>query len=301
MRSITLENETISITILPEAGGKIWSLRNRNTGREWLWHNPHLPLKPPAYGASYVETMDCGGWDEIFPSVSPCELDGLTIPDHGDLVALKCEVVELKCDRLKTRVRTRFAECLFERTLQIKHNRLRVEYRVSNLTKHPTPYLWCAHPLIAIEPGMSIVLPEQTPMLSRGGVNIPETASFPWPSLSPVMRLDTIPDPGNADFTPYAIKMFSAKASTSQVEIKSADGSESFLLAWNPADLPHLGMWLNAGAWSGCGSSPYFNLGLEPSTAAYDSLADALAVGDAHILPPGESRTWQLEIALIDH
>lgn len=301
MRSITLENETISITILPEAGGKIWSLRNRNTGREWLWHNPHLPLKPPAYGASYVETMDCGGWDEIFPSVSPCDLQGMQVPDHGDLAALPWEVVEHECNRLKTRVRTRFADCMFDRTLQLKHRRLRIEYRLSNQSTVPVPYLWCAHPLIAIEPGMTIVLPEQTPMLSRGGVNIPEIHSFAWPSLSPATRLDTIPDPKNPDSSPFAIKMFSAKASTSQVEIKSTDGNESLLLAWNPEDIPHLGMWLNAGAWSGCGSNPYFNLGLEPATAAFDSLADALAAGEACILPPGESHSWQLEIALLNH
>ena len=84
---IRLENDLLSLEILPEIGGKISSLFDKSSKREWLWTHPSLQRRPPVYGESYVENLDSGGWDEIFPSVSPCRLeDGTRIPDHGDLV-----------------------------------------------------------------------------------------------------------------------------------------------------------------------------------------------------------------------
>jgi hypothetical protein len=81
------------------------------------------------------------------------------------------------------------------------------------------------------------------------------------------------------------------------VGLRHPDGS-SIELDWHPAQIPHLGLWLNLGAWSGCGSTPYFNLGIEPTTSPHDSLADAVQAGVAMILKTGETRHWHLSIKL---
>ena len=36
---VVLENEKISVTILPEIGGKIWGARDKRTGRDFIYHN----------------------------------------------------------------------------------------------------------------------------------------------------------------------------------------------------------------------------------------------------------------------
>ena len=35
-----LNNEEVELAVVPELGAKIVSLKNRRTGREWMWHPP---------------------------------------------------------------------------------------------------------------------------------------------------------------------------------------------------------------------------------------------------------------------
>ena len=100
MNRLHLFNEALSLEILPVVGGKIASLFDKANGQEWLWTNPWLSLRDPAYGESYVGELDFGGWDEIFPSVDPCRISTpngeALVPDHGD--AFACHMV---CDTFR--------------------------------------------------------------------------------------------------------------------------------------------------------------------------------------------------------
>ena len=96
-RGIELHNGLISVTVLPELGGKISSIRNVATGREWLWTSPFIEYKEPRYGASYIEEYDSGGIDECFPTVDACHhpshpWDGVYVPDHGEVFSQEWEV-----------------------------------------------------------------------------------------------------------------------------------------------------------------------------------------------------------------
>ncbi|RPH61827.1 MAG: DUF5107 domain-containing protein, partial [Chloroflexi bacterium] len=71
--TIQVRTGLLELSIVPGLGGKINSLRDVRTGREWLWRNPRLPYKRLPHGSSYVAEADTGGWDECFPSVSACE------------------------------------------------------------------------------------------------------------------------------------------------------------------------------------------------------------------------------------
>lgn len=305
MKTLTLSNDHLSLVILPEVGGKIASLRSLSSGREWLWTNPHLPTALPVYGASYVEKQDFGGWDEIFPSVSPAQVAGFGIPDHGDLAVLPWEVLEQSNTRVKMAVTTRFAPVMFERTLTLEGAQLQADYRMTNLGNKPVPYLWCAHPLVALEPGMTIELPAGTPMRIDGGVNVPVGKDFSWPFSASLSRhmpdggpLSRIPNPKADGFLPFAAKLFTAKGAVGEVAIGSPDGREKLRLTWDAADAPYLGLWLNCMGWSGCGSAPYFNMGVEPATAPFDDLGAAMMEGSGRWLGAGESRAWALGVAL---
>jgi len=69
-------------------------------------------------------------------------------------------------------------------------------------------------------------------------------------------------------------------------------------LSWDKADAPSLGLWLNVRAWSGSGSPPYFNLGVEPSTAPCDDLTTAIKSGHGRHLAPGETHSWEFTLAV---
>lgn len=286
MQSIILESSFIRLAVRPDLGGRMTSLVDRHSGREWLWKNPYLTLRPPVYGESYTENLDGGGWDEILPSVSPCLLpDGSAIPDHGDIVQMPASVVTSTQDRLVLSTDLRSLPLRFTREMLLHGSQLTIHYTLESLADHAVPYLWAAHPLFALEPGMEIT--------GIHGVHFKSAAEIGKPADLP----GPIHDFHAPDFQPFACKRFSPARSIDRVGLRHPDGS-SIELSWDRGEIPHLGLWLNLGAWSGCGSRPYFNLGIEPTTSPHDSLADAIQDGSAMILNAGERIQWSLTFEL---
>ena len=95
LRALILENRHLLVTVLPDLGGKIWSILHKPTDREMLWHNPRVPPRLAPHGATY-DNWFCGGWDEVFPNDFPVEIDGEAWPDHGELwsTAVTWELLE---------------------------------------------------------------------------------------------------------------------------------------------------------------------------------------------------------------
>jgi galactose mutarotase-like enzyme len=284
--AVILESSSIRLGVRPELGGRISSLVDRRSGREWLWRNPHLAARPAVGAESYTEHLDAGGWDEILPSVSPCRLtDGRDIPDHGDVVRLPSRVMDAGADHCILITELDALPLRFTRELRVEGARLTIRYALESLADHDVPWLWAAHPLFALEPGMEIA--------GIRGVDF-RTADM----LGNAAGFDgMIPDFRSPDFKPFACKLFSPAGALGHVGLRHPDGS-CIELDWDPAEIPHLGLWLNLGAWSGCGSSPYFNLGIEPTTSPHDSLAEAVRADEAMCLQVGEKRQWSLLIRL---
>jgi galactose mutarotase-like enzyme len=286
MQAIILESSFIRLAMRPDLGGRMTSLVDLRSGREWLWKNPYLSQRPPVYGESYTQKLDGGGWDEILPSVSPCRLsDGSAIPDHGDIVSLPATVLSARLDRLILATELRSLPLRFTRELRLHDSQLKIHYTLESLADCAAPYLWAAHPLFALEPGMEIT--------GTQGVHFHTSAEIGKPAEFSGL----IPDFHSQDFQPFAFKRFSPSASVDRVGLRHPDGS-SIELSWDRGEISHLGLWLNMGAWSGCGSAPYINLGIEPTTSPHDSLADAIQDGSAIILQAGERNQWSLTFEL---
>ncbi|MBO9362931.1 MAG: hypothetical protein J7452_12100 [Thermoflexus sp.] len=61
----------------------------------------------------------------------------------------------------------------------------------------------------------------------------------------------------------------------------------------------HLGLWINAGGWSGAGTPPYRNLALEPGIGAPDDLTAAMQEwGSFGVLPPLREAEWSLTVTV---
>ena len=74
-----LENEALHLEVALERGGKIVSLRHRDSGRELLWCNPKLALHRCRSGDDYDRNF-YGGMDELPPNDSPEDIDGIRCP-----------------------------------------------------------------------------------------------------------------------------------------------------------------------------------------------------------------------------
>jgi len=314
LRVVCLENERMSVSLLPEVGGKIAELIDRRSGRNWLWQNPHLPMRRPVYGSDYGRELDSGGWDEILFSTSPCEVelpDGTQhrIPDHGDLVGQMWEVE--KSTTLKSgnsvcglTATGRVFDFRWSRVAILDAERplLTLEYSLENTGSSPWPWAWCAHPLIAVERGMRIELPtgQGFRVVDSKQLNLSQSErEFAWPRLplsdGSEIDLSASFDSGS-ETNRFAAKLFVRSASPGAVRLSTADGAERLTFRYDERQIPWLGLWINNRAWSGCGSQPHLNLGLEPSTTPCESLTESIAEGWTEQLEPGKIRTWSLSI-----
>jgi len=98
--------------------------------------------------------------------------------------------------------------------------------------------------------------------------------------------------PSRSENDKWAVKLFSEKEAVSGISYCNPSGS-SLELSWSAEDLPHLGLWVNYGEWSGCGSVPYSNIGVEPTNFQGD-------IPNLELNPPilSGNKTIQWELAL---
>lgn len=305
---IVVENDRLWVEVVPEFGGKIWSIRDRRRDYEWLWRNPVLPLRRPCGNGLYREEYDNGGLDECFPSVDQCRvttgpLAGTEIPDHGVLWEKAWEVTRLvngggesgvelsvSADPLPVRI---------SRTLLLRPggNTVSLRYRAENLSGDPVPYLWAVHPLLELVPDMTIDLSADAEWELR-----PEGEDV-WEHLFPVLKRGAhqrlaFPQVDGPTFKPWAIKAFVRQCAGEWVTLNHADG-RSFAFRFAPGHFDGVAFWINAGFWHGAGSQPYFNIGFEPMIGLSDNLDQTLREDLLRgVFPPCATRDWELELRI---
>jgi galactose mutarotase-like enzyme len=307
--AIVLRGEELEVVVVPAVGMKLTNLR-RLRGREWLWRNDQLPLAPPRAGASFVETADSGGWDECFPTVAASPVPGAPagtppLPDHGELwsAAWSSSVFGHSAGTTLTASATgRALPYEFHRELTVDPHEplLRMRYRVRNTGPSPFPWIWCAHPLLNVQPGTSLDLAtvrqvridsvHGIPDLSRGDI-------VGWPgALGGGGGRFVLPGEGG-----WAVKLFGDVGASGRMVVTDPRRGERLEIEVRPEEVPQVGLWINNRGWAPPDRRPYLNLGLEPAIGAPDSLEEAVRDWKtAQTLEPGEERSWGLQVRLLE-
>lgn len=277
-----LENDFICAHVLPRCGGKILRLVDKRFGFDWLWRNPHLAVREPVYGDSYSEGLDSGGWDEVIPSVAPCQLPGgHVIPDHGEAVQSAWRVLHASDDLLCMSVSGRSLDFCLERSLQLRGRDLVFDYHLKSEAASAFPWLWCAHPLLPFGPEIELLVACDFEVgFAMGAAKSLVGRRVSWPSL-PSRNLA------------WAAKLFSAFRATNEITARHASGAR-LRFSWESASIPYLALWINNGAWSGTGSPAYFNVGIEPTMLPVDDLSEA---SNPPYLEPGGGVSWSLTLS----
>ncbi|MGB7211327.1 MAG: hypothetical protein WBC97_01760 [Gemmatimonadales bacterium] len=310
--AIALSNDEIEVVCVPGLGGKLTNLRRRG-GREWLWRNPAIPLRPPDWGASYVETADSGGWDECFPTIGPSPMPGARpdeplLPDHGELWALPWEHAIVDRPEGVTLIGTVEGKLLpydlhREITLAVDRPEVRITYVLRHRGEVPFPFIWAGHPLINVQAGSTITLPtvEQAYVISVAGredVAVGDTVPWPLEGAGAAWSF-----PGNAG---WALMLGADLGASGRMEVTDPVRGERLEIDASP-EVGQVGVWINAGGWAPAtlegrpGPTPYVNLGLEPCIGAPDALERATERWRAAaMLAPGEARRWALTIRIPD-
>lgn len=300
---LTLCNETLRVTVLPELGGKIANIVYLPDGQDLLWQNPCRPYKRRRFG-DHFEDHDFSGFDECLPTIAPCPYPqtpwrGIPLPDHGDAWT---QAWEWWCDEdgLGTRVRGVQLPYVLDRRLSLQlGGTLFLSYRLANESPYPLYLIWSAHPLFAVSPGTRIFLPVvgEVYVDSSYSARLGEPGSkHPWP-----ITYDRRGHFTDLSVTPpedarWADKLYITALHEGWAAFYDPANDHHVLLSFPLDVVPYLGIWLNAGGWPE--SNPVYHLALEPCTGYPDRLDVAVTSGTAMNVRSNETAWWELAIRI---
>jgi hypothetical protein len=292
MQPLVIESEVMRVGVLPDFGARVVSLFDKRAAREWIFQGG---VSADAGEDAVFGAEEAAGWDECFPTVSPCDASATPwrrrLRDHGDLWGRPWTVDARSDQLLATSCAT--GEFAFTRTLAVEGSQLTASYRVENRTLSDMPYLWALHGLLAAPAGERIVLPGCKELgatyLGRHGKSF-ALPSVPWPDTGRELgfRLDAVqPDSSG----------FAGKFYTEAVGRAAAVGRDGqwLVIGWAPP-VTTLGLWLNYHGWPAPPRGHH--LALEPTTAPADSLVQALGAGKAAWIGPGATASWTITLTL---
>lgn len=291
-RSHTVANEFISITVVPEIGSKIVSLRNLLTGREWMWR-PRPDAKP--FRNHPTDSFDAGpliGADECLPTIARCLYNGLDIPDHGELWTRpwRIDLDAFRENRIRTWIKLDLLPLELERSILLHKNEAIFDYILTSRSTNPEKFLWAFHPLMSLDKDVRVDLPPQIRSVRIGaleGFTASNSEIWNWPEPLPGVHLDRL-DFGS--HVPGYVKLFACFRGISCGFAGIRRGKERLTFQFDPAQIPVIGIWITRGAWNG-----HTHLAIEPANAATDVLRDVPP--DSHtVVPPGGRINWSFRV-----
>ncbi len=300
LQALVLENSRLRVTVLPELGGKIWSIVSKAHDREMLWHHPRLTPRRAPYGTTY-DNWFCGGWDEVFPNDFPVDIDGESYPDHGELWSLpaRWDVVESSVDSVSISLEhrgialpTRFRKVL---TLRRDEPNLRLAYQIANEGAALLDVHWKSHPALPVAPGARLHLSVRRVIDDQDFGERFAQREFPWPmaprSDGSLVDLQVLPDPdsGVSQFY-YGVELASGHAA-----ISYPAAGVGFGLTFDPDVLTSVWVFGTYGGWRGLNM-----VILEPCTGYLANLEQAIANRSVLTLAPNSVVTTALTALVLD-
>jgi len=281
---LALQGDHLRLTLFPEAGAKILDLVHRPTGVNLLWQNPRVRLHRTYPGAAFDDVW-CGGWDELFPTDTACELGDNTFHDHGDLWHGPWDwSVEEDDGETATVALRRFAvalPCLMEKWVTLRRDSVEVSFRhrLTNLGTQPVPFAWNLHVAHAIGPDSRIHLPVE------GVVAVPAQpgrfAGTPMPLRWPLhgdLDLAAVL-PAEAGLTEW---LHTVGPGEGWCAVTHPSRSVGLRIAFDPEVFRTTWLWGVYGGWRG-----HYVLLTEPCTSPPGGLAQNVADGTAAWIEPG--------------
>lgn len=287
---LTLENEWISVALLPKLGGKISSLCYRPLGFELLCP----PLRPfqTAQCGNWFEHFDLCGLDDMFPCIDGEEVDvggkSVTYPDHGEIWSADMMATR-QDDCVILEYASRLLPYHYRKTISLEGRMLRMDYRITHTGGDPFPCLWAFHGLVRREPGMKLLYPRGTkrfenvmdsPELGENGKEYDPCRDFEY-------DFSTVPEHRTM------LKYYAADpVQEGRCGYRYPQGVDCTLW-YDPEKLPYLGFWLCSGELGGADHCAF-----EPANGYFDAVSIAKQRGCCPELKEGQVLEFTLCLEL---
>lgn len=284
-----LENDLLRVEVLPELGGKIWSIAYKPRDRELLWRHPKLTPRRVAPGSSFDDTF-FGGWDEVFPNDAPVTIDGIAYPDHGEIWTTPCDwrVIEQSAARATIALTCRGpitgAEIERHLTLRSGEPSLHLSYRVRNVSECALRFHWKLHPALNMGSNAWIDIPAKRVILDPEFAG--EFAAFEsdWPLVpgknGQPIDLRIAPDPASKSTRFF----YATELSEGWCSMTDLEDGVTVRFEFDRTIFPAVTVFGTYGGWRDLQVTI-----LEPSTGYPYQLDRAAMSGNVSHLDPGET------------
>ena len=319
-RTVVLENDLISVTVLPDKGADIYSLIYKPRATDVLWKSP-WGLKPlghgiPSAGSSeeiWLEHYE-GGWQEIFPNGGDaCVYKGCHLNFHGEVSVSEWDY---SLERHSSWVAAEFTVATRRSPFHIRR-RLTVEAgtpvlqiweKITSRAEEDMHFMWGHHPAFGAPfldghcwiqlPGATFQAHDQE---MAPACRIPAGTKGLWPRIAGktgLVDLSVVPPPSErtCEFG-YLTDM-----DAGWYAITNRQLDFTFGLSWPRATFPYLWFWQEL---RGSFGHPWYGscyvMAIEPFTSIPGTgLKAAIAAGTAPVLPAGSSIEVRLAARFMD-
>lgn len=273
------------MVVLPELGGRIWSIVYKPRDRELLWQNPRIPPQKVPFGDVFDDVW-CGGWEEMFPNAAPGAIHGEYYPDHGEVWCPKWES-EVKTSggslHLALQTTTSISAASIEKHFMLLDDApcLEIVYKLRSYSTRELPYIFALHPAFAGIPSCRLDLPLMQIDLEPSylGTLTESEPRFEWPYATrrgeKVDLRTAYPSTSGEIFFLYGHNF---KESWSA--ITDTDDRLSWGLRYAPEFFRSCWIFATYGGWR-----DYYALLIEPSTAFLFQIERALELGRVQSSP----------------
>ena len=294
VKRYTLSNQFISVTVIPELGGKITSIKSQS-GREFLSRSDKA-YQMRRYGMKYGET-EFDGIDECFPSVATSQYPSAPwkdrpIPDHGELCQLAWTVTQLSNDSIHCEVHGKGFPYVFTRSISIHGRAIHLDYQVENRSANPFHCSYAFHPLLAGEEACGLALPDDTKIhmdISSKNHLGEKGSTASWSQYLDLEGKLFKDNQFNADSKKY-YKYYTEALKTGHVRFFYTDG-HGLTMTWPSKLFPYLAVWCSQGAVGGLS-----HLAPEPTNTVHDGLAEAYEHKQSLLINGNDQLHWRISL-----
>lgn len=286
---VEIASGELVVHVLPALGGRIASVRDVVGDREWLWRNPHVETGPSPLGADYDSRWQ-GGFEELFPNDAATMLDGVELPDHGELWAAPWTVVDRGPAHVELRVVGPVTGVEITKRCRVEGSQLHVSYRLRNGSGRDWPYLFKLHPALAVDGDCRLELPGGTVEAVDAGFSgiLPPGGPWPWPgppSSDISICLDA--DARTQEF------VYVHDLPDGWVGVRDERSGRRLRLRYPTAVFDWCWLFLTYGGWQELQVAV-----LEPCTTHPKDLHTAIAAGTTPTLAAGEERVFDVTLTV---
>jgi len=295
--AISMESDLLAITIIPESGGKIQSIYDKNGTKEVLYQSERAEFRKSIYGSNF-EYGDVSGFDEVIPSIDACLYPtwpwlGTPVPDHGEVWAMPWDYKVFEDSIVLSVHGVRFPYWIEKKIEFLRENSFRLSYKACNLSDFD--FIWAPHPLFVCDENTRVVLPPSVKEVISTCSLENRLGKYgtihPWPvtETSTDGKYD-ISDVMNPEYAGKCEKFYAVNTPLEGwCALHNSLSGETIGLSYPTERLPYLGVW------EGIINDTYVTA-LEPVTGALDRLDVAKLAGKAGVIKARSEYEWFLNL-----